>query len=72
MSETLTKKKRTRLGHKAFATQTCGQIEGLAAADAPDLCRLALLRLTLKEKLDTIKTLDTEIVNLIDDEIEPT
>ena len=72
MSEALAKKKRTRAGHKACATRTCGQIEGIVAADVPDLSRLALQRLTLKEKLDTIKTLDAEIIDLIDDEGELT
>ena len=64
MTEALAKKKPTRAGHKASATRICGQIEGIVAADAPDLSRLALLRLTLKEKLDTIKTLDAEIVDV--------
>ncbi len=70
--EALAKKRRTRAGHKASATRTCGQIEGIVTADAPDLSRLALLRLTLREKLDTIKTLDAEIVDAIDDETELT
>ena len=72
MTEALEKKKRSRAGHKACATRTCWQIKGIAAADAPDLSRLALLWLTLKEKLDTIKTLDAEIVDLIGDETELT
>ena len=67
MAEALTKKKRTRAGHKASATRTVRQIEELVAADGPDKARLALLQLTLK-KLETIKTLDAEIVDLIDDE----
>lgn len=69
-AEALAKKIRTRAGHKASATRTCGQIEGIVAADTPDLSRLALLRMTLKEKLDTIKTLDAEIVDLMDDQTE--
>ena len=38
----------------------------------PELSRLALLQLTLKENLDTLKTLNAEIVDLIDDETELT
>ena len=69
MAEALAKKKRTRAGHKASATQTVNQIEDIVAApEEPDKTRLALLQLTLKEKLDTIKNLDAEIVYLIDDE----
>ena len=66
MAEALAKKKRTRAGHKASATQTVNQIEDIVAApEEPDKTRLALLQL---EKLDTIKNLDAEIVDLIDDE----
>ena len=38
-------------------------LEGYAA----DLAQLLLLRIILKEKLETIKTLDVKIVDLIDD-----
>ena len=68
----MAKKRRTRAGHKASATRTCGQIEGIVAAETPDLSRLTLLRLTLREKLDVIKTLDAEIVDSIDNEAELT
>ena len=67
-AEALTKKKKTRAGHKASATRTERQIDEIVAAEEPDKARLALLQLTLKEKLETIKNLDAEIVDLIDDE----
>ena len=44
------------------------QIEEIIAAKEPDKARLVLLQLTLKEKLETIKNLDAEIVDQIDDE----
>ena len=68
-AEALTKKKKTRAGHKASATQTARQIDEIVAAEEPDKARLALLQLTLKEKLETIKKLDAEIVNLIDETV---
>ena len=68
MSEALTKKKRTRAGHKASATRTVKYIEEIVTGEDPDKERLALLQLTLKEKWETIKNLDAEIVDLIDDE----
>ena len=68
-AEALTKKKKTRAGHKASATQTVRQIDEIVAAEEPDKARLALLQLTLKEKLETIKKLDAEIVDLIDETV---
>ena len=73
MTEALTK--RTRAGHKASATRTVRQIEEIVTAKEPDKARLALLQLMLmlmlmlmlKEKLETIKNLDAEIVDLIDE-----
>ena len=67
MTEALAKKRRTRAGHKVSAIRTVRQIEEIVAAKEPDKARLALLQLTLK-KLETIKNLDAEIVDLIDDE----
>ena len=68
MAEALAKKKRIRAGHRASATRTVRQITEVLEGDTPDRDRLSLLRITLKEKLETIKTLDTEIVDLIEDE----
>lgn len=64
------KKKRSRTGHKASATRMVGQIETIIAGD-PDLARLTLLQLTLKQ-LETIKRLNTEIIDLIEEEAELT
>ena len=59
MTDALTKK--TRAGHKASATRTVRQIEDIVTGDDPlEKSRVALLRLTLKEKLDTIRKLDAD------------
>ena len=68
MAEVLAKKKRIRAGHKASATKTIRQIEDILASETPDKERLSLLRLTLNEKLETIKALDSEVIELIDDD----
>ena len=75
MTEALAKKKRIRAGHKASATKTICHIEEGLTSDTPDKSRLSLLRLTLKEKFETIKALDGEIIDLIEydtlaDEVE--
>ena len=67
MTEALAKKKRIRAGHKASATKTIRHVEEVLTSDTPDKARLSLLRLTLKEKFDTIKALDGEIIYLIKD-----
>ena len=68
MAEAPAKKKRIRAGHKASATKTIRQIEDILADDASNAERLSLLRLTLNEKLETIKALDSEVIELIEDE----
>ena len=67
MAEALAKK-RIRAGHRGSATRIVRQITEALVGDTPDRDRLSLLRITLKEKLETIKTLDAEIVDLIQDE----
>ena len=68
MTEALAKKKRIRAGHKASATKTIRQIEDVLTDEPPDPERLSLLRLTLNEKLETIKALDSEVIELFEDE----
>ena len=68
MTEALARKKRIRAGHKASATRTIRQIEDMLSSETSDTQRLSLLRLTLNEKLETIKALDSEVIDLIDDE----
>ena len=66
--EILTKKKRIRAGHKASATKTVRHIEEILASDTPNMERLSLLRLTLKENFETIKGLDSEVIDLTEGE----
>ena len=69
MAEGLAKKKRIRAGHRASATRTLTKLnDALAAETAPDEAKLSQLKLTLEEKLGTLKLLDGEIVELIDED----
>ena len=67
MAEALTKKKCVRAGHKASATKLLHQINGATTAPSPDTANLRSLRMSLTEKIETLKLLDGEIVDLIDD-----
>ena len=67
-TEALPRKKRIRAGHRASATRLLNQIDAILADTHPDGDRLALLKLSLKEKLETLKLLDSEIVELTPEE----
>ena len=62
------RKKRIRAGHRASATRMVRQIEEALTEDTPNKSRLAVLTLSLKEKKETLKTLDAEIADQIEDE----
>ena len=71
----VTKKKRIRAGHRSSATRMLTQVEESLAASPPDVARLSQMKLSLQEKLETLKLLDGEIVDLTEeshlaDEIE--
>ena len=68
MAEALLKKKRVRAGHRASATKILHHVDATLTADTPDASRLALHKMSLGEKLETLKTLDNEIIDLIEDE----
>ena len=68
MSEELPRKKRVRAGHKASATRNITRAEALLAEDDPDVSTLTQIKMSLREKLDTLRQLDSEIVNLLEDE----
>ena len=68
MAEGLARKKRIRAGHKASATRMLNQIDGLLAEEAPDVSKLSQLKLSLQEKLETLKLLDGEILELIEED----
>ena len=67
-TEGVTRKKRIRAGHEASATRMLTQIDTLLAEESPDLSKLSQLKLSLQEKLETIKLLDGEMLGLIDEE----
>lgn len=67
MSAKITKKKRVRSGHRLAATNMIRRIEEILAAETTDFEKLSQLKLTLTEKLENLKTLDTELLDLIDE-----
>ena len=68
MAEGLARKKRIRAGHKASATKTIGKVEELlSSGDVVDNSKFSQLKLSLEEKLETVKRLDIEILDLIED-----
>jgi len=64
-SEGVARKKRIRAGHKASATRIVTQINGILSEDNPDLTKLLQLKLSIQEKLETIKSLDGELLDLV-------
>ncbi len=68
MAEGLVRKRRIRAGHKASATRIVRHIDDILDSETRDMERLSLLRLTLNEKLETIKALDSEVIELLDDD----
>ena len=65
-SEALPRKKKIRAGHRASETRLLNQIDAILGDTHPDSDRLALLK--LKEKLETLKLLVSEIVELTPEE----
>ena len=68
MKECLAKKKRIRAGHKASTTKVLSEVDALLAEETPEPAKLSGFKLRLEEKLETIKLLDTELLNLIEEE----
>ena len=69
MSEGLAKKRRIRAGHKASATKMLNEVDALLAADTtPEIAKLTQLKLVIEEKLETLKLLDAEILDLLEEE----
>ena len=63
------RKKKVRAGHRSSATRIMNQLaEGSATEEGLTLDRLQQCKLSLKEKLETLKTLDQEILMLIEDD----
>jgi len=73
MAEGLARKKRIRAEHKASATQTLTKVEEALVAAAErteefDASKLSQLKLSLQEKLEVLRQLDAEILELTDKE----
>ena len=75
LKESLLRKKKICAGHRASATRLLNQIDTALTAPATDSDKLSQLKLSLHKKLETLKLLDSEIVELtpeegLEDEIE--
>ena len=57
MAEGLAKKKRIRAGHRASTTWALTKVNDALAAETTDEAKLSQLKLTLEEKLGTLKLL---------------
>ena len=73
--EALPRKRKIRACHRASATRLLNQIDSTLAAPTTDSDKLSQFKLSLNEKLETLKLLDSEIVDLtpedgLEDEIE--
>jgi len=67
-AEALPKKRRIRAGHRSSATRLLTRIDAALAATPTDSDQLSQLKFCLKEKLETLKLLDAEIVELTPEE----
>ena len=67
----LERKRRSRTGHRSSSTRFVNQAKDVLASGTPDLDRLSLIKQLLIEKLETLKTLDNEIAEIIpEDKLE--
>ena len=67
----LARKKKIRAGHRGCATRAMRRIDTLLAASGADEQQLAQLKLSLEEKLETLKQLDGEVLDLTgEDDLE--
>ena len=67
-SDGVAQKKRIRGGHKASAMRILSQIDVLLKQESPDLSKLSQLKLSIHEKLETLKLLDGEMLDLVEEE----
>ena len=68
MTENLQKKKRIRAGHRGSATRILSRIDVALGNAMPESDQLSQLRLSLSKKLETLKLLDSEIIELTEDD----
>lgn len=62
------KKTRIRAGHRGATTRMLKEVDTAIGTPSVDCDRLSQLKLSLDEKLQTLKSLDTEIVELVPEE----
>ena len=67
-TEGLNRKNRVRAGHKASASRLVKKVDELLAGDSPSTSKLVQVKLSLMEKLNVLKQLDGEILELIEEE----
>ena len=65
--EGVARKKRIHAGHRASATKTITQIDCILLEDSPDMAKLLQLKLSVQEKLETIKILGGELLDLVEE-----
>ena len=66
--QSLSRKKKTRAGHKSYVTKICGKARAiLNAYDPSQEVRIRQYRATLEERLATLQSLDDDILELIED-----
>ena len=72
MSDALVRAKKVLAGHRLSTTRLMHQLEGeYRIDDGPSLDRLMQCKLSLNEKLERLRTLDEEILTIVeDDDIE--
>ena len=70
-SEEFKKLKRTRGAHRRSAKKIIDELEtDLMASPDLDLVKIAQLKRSLEEKVETLKQLDNEIIDILEDEDE--
>ena len=71
MAEVLKKQRKIRGGHRAHVKKLFAQVEDSITNFKPSLQdKLSQQKIILREKLDTLKSLDEKILELVDDENE--
>ena len=68
VTENLAKKKRVRAGHRASAKRSMGRLDAELATSSLDLVKVFQLKRSLEEKIDTLKLLDADLLELLEDE----
>ena len=69
MAESLKKVRQIRGGHRSYLAKRLGQVESSLAVFEPSLeQKLTQQRMLLQDKLETLKSLDSKILELLENE----